>query len=193
MGNCIAVEEKVAKVMRPDGKILEYTTPIHVNQILSDFPGQFSAVVSASVNHHHQQQPLLPDSKLLGGHLYCLVPIPCSSSPSPPQLVVKKTKKKVRFSIPEEQSKKDEEEAGSCDEEKSNEGVVRIKLVISKSELEELLRRGGVSVSDMVSNHLQGQKQRLPVKEGAEEEEEADDDHHHCWKPALESIPELGL
>ncbi|CAN1134090.1 hypothetical protein LINPERPRIM_LOCUS16303 [Linum perenne] len=156
MGNCIAVEEKVAKVMRPDGKILEYTTPIHVNQILSDFPGQFSAVVSAS-------QPLLPDSKLLGGHLYCLVPIP---------LVVKKTKKKVRFSIPEEQSKKD--------------GVVRIKLVISKSELEELLRRGGVSVSDMVSNHLQGQKQRLP-------EVEDDDDHHHCWKPALESIPELGL
>ncbi|CAN1134091.1 hypothetical protein LINPERPRIM_LOCUS16303 [Linum perenne] len=153
MGNCIAVEEKVAKVMRPDGKILEYTTPIHVNQILSDFPGQFSAVVSAS-------QPLLPDSKLLGGHLYCLVPIP---------LVVKKTKKKVRFSIPEEQSKKD--------------GVVRIKLVISKSELEELLRRGGVSVSDMVSNHLQG----------AEEEVEDDDDHHHCWKPALESIPELGL
>ncbi|CAN1134093.1 Uncharacterized protein At1g66480 [Linum perenne] len=175
MGNCIAVEEKVAKVMRPDGKILEYTTPIHVNQILSDFPGQFSAVVSASVNHHHQQQPLLPDSKLLGGHLYCLVPIPCSSSP---------TKKKVRFSIPEEQSKKDA---------KSNEGVVRIKLVISKSELEELLRRGGVSVSDMVSNHLQGQKQRLPVKEGAEEEVEDDDDHHHCWKPALESIPELGL
>ncbi|CAN1277363.1 Uncharacterized protein At1g66480 [Linum perenne] len=172
MGNCIAVEEKVAKVMRPDGKILEYTTPIHVNQILSDFPGQFSAVVSASVNHHHQQQPLLPDSKLLGGHLYCLVPIPCSSSPSPPQLVVKKTKKK---------------------EAKSNEGVVRIKLVISKSELEELLRRGGVSVSDMVSNHLQGQKQRLPVKEGAEEEVEDDDDHHHCWKPALESIPELGL
>ncbi|CAN1134088.1 hypothetical protein LINPERPRIM_LOCUS16303 [Linum perenne] len=157
MGNCIAVEEKVAKVMRPDGKILEYTTPIHVNQILSDFPGQFSAVVSAS-------QPLLPDSKLLGGHLYCL---------SPPQLVVKKTKKKVRFSIPEEQSKKDDEEAGS---------LVRIKLVISKSELEELLRRGGVSVSDMVSNHLQGQKQRLPVKEGAED-----------WKPALESIPELGL
>ncbi|CAN1134089.1 hypothetical protein LINPERPRIM_LOCUS16303 [Linum perenne] len=157
MGNCIAVEEKVAKVMRPDGKILEYTTPIHVNQILSDFPGQFSAVVSAS-------QPLLPDSKLLGGHLYCLVPIP---------LVVKKTKKKVRFSIPEEQTK-------------SNEGVVRIKLVISKSELEELLRRGGVSVSDMVSNHLQGQKQRLP-------EVEDDDDHHHCWKPALESIPELGL
>ncbi|CAN1134092.1 hypothetical protein LINPERPRIM_LOCUS16303 [Linum perenne] len=162
MGNCIAVEEKVAKVMRPDGKILEYTTPIHVNQILSDFPGQFSAVVSASVNHHHQQQPLLPDSKLL--------------APSPPQLVVKKTKKKVRFSIPEEQSKKDDEEAG----------VVRIKLVISKSELEELLRRGGVSVSDMVSNHLQGQKQRLP-------EVEDDDDHHHCWKPALESIPELGL
>ncbi|CAN1134095.1 hypothetical protein LINPERPRIM_LOCUS16303 [Linum perenne] len=154
--------------MRPDGKILEYTTPIHVNQILSDFPGQFSAVVSASVNHHHQQQPLLPDSKLLGGHLYCLVP---------PQLVVKKTKKKVRFSIPEEQSKKDDEEAGR---------VVRIKLVISKSELEELLRRGGVSVSDMVSNHLQGQKQRLP-------EVEDDDDHHHCWKPALESIPELGL
>ncbi|CAN0847044.1 Uncharacterized protein At1g66480 [Linum grandiflorum] len=154
MGNCMVVEEKVLKVMRPDGKILEYSTPILAHEVLSDFPA--AASDSSSV----QQHILIPDAKLLGGKLYFLVPIPCSTP-------VKK------------QSIKMEEES----EEKSGGGVVRIKLVISKQELEELLKRGGVSMRDMVS-HLQGQQQQ---KE--EEEEENDDD----WKPSLESIPELDL
>ncbi|CAN0847042.1 hypothetical protein LINGRAHAP2_LOCUS4766 [Linum grandiflorum] len=75
-------------------------------------------------------------------------------------------------------------------EEKSGGGVVRIKLVISKQELEELLKRGGVSMRDMVS-HLQGQQQQRMVKKVAEEEEEEENDDD--WKPSLESIPELDL
>ncbi|CAN0847043.1 Uncharacterized protein At1g66480 [Linum grandiflorum] len=159
MGNCMVVEEKVLKVMRPDGKILEYSTPILAHEVLSDFPA--AASDSSSV----QQHILIPDAKLLGGKLYFLVPIPCST----PQLAVKVKKQSIKM----------EEES----EEKSGGGVVRIKLVISKQELEELLKRGGVSMRDMVS-HLQGQQQQ---KE--EEEEENDDD----WKPSLESIPELDL
>ncbi|CAN0847046.1 Uncharacterized protein At1g66480 [Linum grandiflorum] len=167
MGNCMVVEEKVLKVMRPDGKILEYSTPILAHEVLSDFPA--AASDSSSV----QQHILIPDAKLLGGKLYFLVPIPCST----PQLAVKKVKK---------QSIKMEEES----EEKSGGGVVRIKLVISKQELEELLKRGGVSMRDMVS-HLQGQQQQRMVKKVAEEEEEEENDDD--WKPSLESIPELDL
>ncbi|CAN0847050.1 Uncharacterized protein At1g66480 [Linum grandiflorum] len=186
MGNCMVVEEKVLKVMRPDGKILEYSTPILAHEVLSDFPGQYSALsAAASDSSSVQQHILIPDAKLLGGKLYFLVPIPCST----PQLAVKKkTKKKVRFCVPEvkKQSIKMEEES----EEKSGGGVVRIKLVISKQELEELLKRGGVSMRDMVS-HLQGQQQQRMVKKVAEEEEEEENDDD--WKPSLESIPELDL
>ncbi|CAN0847047.1 Uncharacterized protein At1g66480 [Linum grandiflorum] len=163
MGNCMVVEEKVLKVMRPDGKILEYSTPILAHEVLSDFPGQYSALSAV------QQHILIPDAKLLGGKLYFLVPIPCST----PQLAVKKKTKKKEES-----------------EEKSGGGVVRIKLVISKQELEELLKRGGVSMRDMVS-HLQGQQQQRMVKKVAEEEEEEENDDD--WKPSLESIPELDL
>ncbi|CAN0847048.1 Uncharacterized protein At1g66480 [Linum grandiflorum] len=173
MGNCMVVEEKVLKVMRPDGKILEYSTPILAHEVLSDFPGQYSALsAAASDSSSVQQHILIPDAKLLGGKLYFLVPIPCST----PQLAVKVKKQSIKM----------EEES----EEKSGGGVVRIKLVISKQELEELLKRGGVSMRDMVS-HLQGQQQQRMVKKVAEEEEEEENDDD--WKPSLESIPELDL
>ncbi|OAY40858.1 uncharacterized protein LOC110622471 [Manihot esculenta] len=152
MGNCLVLQEKLIKVMKPDGKILEYKAPITVHQVLSDFSGH---AISDSLQAF---QHLLPETKLLGGKLYYLVPLPL---PSP------KAKKKVRFSVPEEEDKK--------------ENIVRIKLVISKQELQEILQKEGVTVDSMISQ-LQDQRRVETVDTS---------DNTGYWKPVLESIPEI--
>lgn len=156
MGNCLVLQGNVIKIMKSDGKILEYQAPIKVQQVLSDFCDHAIADSLQAFQH------LLPDTNLLGGRLYYLVPL---QLPSPAK------KKKVRFSIPEDQEVKDVQEKTS---------VVRIKLVISKQELEEMLRKGGVSVDDMVSQlHGQQRVQTVDIPDGV-----------NTWKPVLESIPE---
>ncbi|GLT94707.1 hypothetical protein SLE2022_124360 [Rubroshorea leprosula] len=123
MGNCLVPQDKVVRVMKNDGKILEYQEPIKVHQVLSEFSGH--ALSDSFPGCHHLQ----PDAKLLSGHLYYLIPLP---------LVSQKVKKKVRFSNPEADG-----EQGT--------GVVRIKLVISKQELRKMLQKEGVSVPEMIS------------------------------------------
>ncbi|KAJ4849609.1 hypothetical protein Tsubulata_020965 [Turnera subulata] len=137
MGNCLVVQENTIKVIKPDGKILEYRAPVRVEQVLSGFSNH-AISDSLQVLHH-----LLPDTNLNGGQLYYLVPLPLPILSVVPTMV----KKKVRFSIPEDQKEKEEEE-----EEVQENGVVRIKLVISKQKLQEMLQRGGISVEDMVSH-----------------------------------------
>ncbi|CAI0462262.1 unnamed protein product [Linum tenue] len=120
MGNCMVVEEKVVKVMGPDGKILEYTSPTTVQQVLSDSPGQLVCDYPSLLQ---QQQKFLPEVKLVGGRLYYLVPL----LPSTPT-----SKQKVRFAVPETKNDKVAVKSG---------GVVRIKLVITMQKLEELLKK----------------------------------------------------
>ncbi|GMJ13912.1 hypothetical protein like AT3G10120 [Hibiscus trionum] len=158
MGNCLALEGKVIRVMKTDGKILEYQAPIKVQQVLSDFSGHALSDSFSGVRH------LQPDAKLLPGLLYYLIPLP---SPS------QKSKKKVRFSnVPE------------ANDEQGSPGVVRIKLIISKKELQELVQKG-VSVHEMASQ-LQSKKSTNGV-----DTSDADDDNCRRWKPALESIAEV--
>ncbi|MBA0581384.1 uncharacterized protein LOC105787357 [Gossypium raimondii] len=160
MGNCLVLEEKVVRVMKTDGKILEYRRPIKVQQVLSDFSDHaLSESFSACRNLH-------PDTKLLPGMLYYLVP-----SPS-----IKSKKKKVRFSSTPEVK----------DDEEGSHGVVRIKLIISKKELEKLVQKDGVSVHEMVSK-IQS-KQSI---NGVDDDDDGDDDSCRKWKPALESIAEV--
>ena len=156
MGNCLVLEEKVIKVMKTDGKILEYNQPIRVQDVLAEFSGHAISDSLPEIRH------LRPDFKLVGGNLYFLVPVPLPSQ--------KVQKKKVRFS---------DEEAGAGAKERG--GVVRIKLVISKQELEELLQKQGVSVKDMVS--------RIQSKQSADDFQSGD--NTKAWKPELESIPEI--
>ncbi|KAF5737446.1 hypothetical protein HS088_TW13G00327 [Tripterygium wilfordii] len=159
MGNCLVVEDQVIQVMKPDGKILEYRAPINVNQVTSEYSGH---AISDTLQVIHQH--LLPETKLIGGHLYYLVPLPSS----PPEI---RKKKKVRFSNPEK-----EDGQGSS--------VVRIKIIISKQELQEMLQKEGVSVDNMLS-HLQVQEKVSEVDRSSE------DDNSNRWKPALESIAEV--
>ncbi|XP_021968831.1 uncharacterized protein LOC110863926 [Helianthus annuus] len=61
--------------------------------------------------------------------------------------------------------------------------VVRIKLVITKQELEVMLRKGGVSAGDLASRMQ---------KESSDEAVVIEEDSRSCgrWKPVLDSIPE---
>lgn len=63
-------------------------------------------------------------------------------------------------------------------------GLVRIKLVITKQELAVMLTKGGVSVRDLVSHVKKESSNGAVVIE--------DEDNRYCgrWKPVLDSIPE---
>ncbi|CAI8614852.1 unnamed protein product [Vicia faba] len=122
MGNCLVLQQiNVMKIMKTDGKVLEYKTPIKVEEVL---------------------------------------PLPPPASP--------KEVKKVRFANPEVQ-----------DVHKSS--VVRIKLVISKQKLQDMLDNGGISVDKMLSL-AHGEKGEKGMD---------DDDSLGEWKPVLKSIPEV--
>ncbi|KAL2323082.1 hypothetical protein Fmac_027461 [Flemingia macrophylla] len=142
MGNCLVVEEEVVRIMKSDGKILEYKAPIKVHHLLNQFPGH---AISESLHH------LPPDTTLLQGQLYYLVPLP------PPKV------SKVKRVMFEQVQERD---------------VVRVKLVLSKQELKDMLRNGGISVNDVLS-----------LVEGADVCAK-DNDHSRGWKPSLETILE---
>ncbi|GAV71704.1 DUF4228 domain-containing protein [Cephalotus follicularis] len=144
MGNCLVKQEKVIKVMKTDGEVLEYKAPpMKMHQLLPD------TNLKLHVGQHHNPVPAAPSED-------------------------KKKKKKPRFSISEVENGK------------VTSGVVRIKVVISKQELEEMLQQGGVSVDDMISQ-LQSRRR---IQYRAIDKFDNDGD---CkgWKPVLESIPEV--
>ncbi|XP_057960938.1 uncharacterized protein LOC131152967 [Malania oleifera] len=158
MGNCLVLQKKTIKIVKMDGKVLEYKAPMKVHQVLQEFPGHAVADRLPVLRH------LLPDAEMLSSHLYYLLPL---SMPSPDD-----EKKKVRFL-------NTETEGGQ------RTAVVRIKLVISKQELKEMLRKGGASIDDITS-HLQDKQNKSQI-------DTVDDDRkgNRVWKPVLESIPEV--
>ncbi|XAR64683.1 hypothetical protein NMG60_11008459 [Bertholletia excelsa] len=158
MGNCLVMQDKVIKVVKTDGKVLEYRAPIKAHQVLSDFSGH------AISDTHPATRHLQPDSELAGGRVYYLLTLPAAPPAAAPE------KKRVRFAVPA----KDGGRQGT--------GVVRIKLVISKKELEAMLRNGAFSVDDMVSD--------LQKKQSTDDQKNTNSGDG-AWKPVLESIPEV--
>ncbi|KAG9459101.1 hypothetical protein H6P81_003609 [Aristolochia fimbriata] len=72
MGNCLVHQGKVIKVMKMDGKILEYNQPMQVHELLSEFEGHVvSDEQPVSGRHLH------PSTKMRSGTLYYLLPAPC--------------------------------------------------------------------------------------------------------------------
>ncbi|KAJ4885908.1 Uncharacterized protein Rs2_25656 [Raphanus sativus] len=170
MGNCIVVEKKVIKIMRNDGEVVEYRGPMHVHDILTQFSGHYSLFDSLSNSYH-----LHPQAKLLCGRLYYLMPKKTTTIKN------KKTKKEVRFANPEVEKEEGDilTYYGDNTKEKSP-SVVRVKMVVSKQELEKLLQGG--PVHEMVYRSLA--KQHMCHD---------DDDDAEClrgWRPLLDSIPE---
>lgn len=164
MGNCLALQEKVIKVMKTDGNILKYKAPMRVHQVLSEFSNH-ALSDTLTVSRH-----LRPDTEMLGGHIYYLLPL---TLPSP-----KIGKKKVRFSDAVEEDGKITQGGG---------GVVRIKMVITKQELIDMLRKGGVAVNGEISQLHEKQNTNGVGKF----DDEGSENNCKGWKPLLESIPEI--
>lgn len=168
MGNCLlVVQQKSVNVMRTDGTIIEYKSPIKVHQVLSQFTHHAISDKLPIVKHMH------PNDEMLRGRLYYLLPLP-----QPETKKNKKIKKTVRFA--DDVFKENEEE-----EVEKTSGVVRIKLVISKQELQAMLAERGVSVEDMIISQVHKETSTIKIHR--------DDDGHMFPQgtlPALESIPE---
>ncbi|EOA21663.1 hypothetical protein CARUB_v10002084mg [Capsella rubella] len=171
MGNCLVMEKKVIKIVRNDGKVLEYREPVCVHHILTQFSGH-----SLSHNNTH----LLPDAKLISGRLYYLLPT---------SMIKKKVNKKVTFANPEVEEDDDERSPLREDDDSSEsnskimDGVVRMKIVVHKQELEKLLQGG--SVHEMMYQTLE--KQQLLV---TDDHDDGDLECYSGWRPMLDSIPE---
>ncbi|KAI3434022.1 uncharacterized protein J3R85_007002 [Psidium guajava] len=178
MGNCLVLEEKVIKIVKTDGKVLEYKSPMRVRQVLSEF-----AAGHAISQAFPATEVLEPDSRLLRGRVYYIFPL----DPSSRFAKTKNKKKEVRFADGDDHKAAEDGEAiikggGSS-------SVVRIKVVISKRELVEMIERGGVSVGDeMISSQLFQSQEIRSTSLGGDDE---DGDLSRSWKPALESIREV--
>ncbi|MED6206727.1 hypothetical protein PIB30_029583 [Stylosanthes scabra] len=192
MGNCLVLhhENNMVRVMKSDGKILEYKPPIKVHQVLAQFSGHHAISQSLQPIHH-----LHPNTKLLKGHIFYLVPVssPSLQSPSPRS---SSKKKKVRFAeqevvVMEEKGAK-ENSINTNDDDKN--GVVRIKVVISKQKLLDMMMQKAeiISVDELLSLADHGGR---VIEECHDNNNNNNHDNNNNgsigWKPCLESIPEL--
>ncbi|WOG91115.1 hypothetical protein DCAR_0310363 [Daucus carota subsp. sativus] len=161
MGNCFYLQKiRSIKVMKADGEILEYQAPMKVHQLLAEYAGHAVSKTMPVV------KPLQPDDDMLSGQLYYLQPLRVSSLVFE-QKNIQHSNSKVVMS-------------------KKSAGVLRIKLVIRKDELELMLRKGGDSVSDMVYQIQKIQRAKTVDKLDREGPENC-----KSWKPVLQSIPEV--
>ncbi|KAL9334547.1 hypothetical protein Peur_071728 [Populus x canadensis] len=143
IGSCIRIaeakQEKVLQVVKTDGKVLEFSTPILVRDILVNFSGSGIGLTQEGIEHH-----LPPGYELKLGNVYYILPSAPLISP-----VVDR-------------------------EDQASGGVKRIKVVITKQQLQHLLTKE-ISVEEV----LLGLEQKSSSL-----------DSPRNWKSNLEPIPE---
>lgn len=195
MGNCMRsgsarvsaklTDDELIMVMRMDGKIMEFTAPFLVSDLTAAYP-RHSLVHSGDLC-----RPLSPDYKLHPGQLYCLRPIP--NSPSQ----VSENNKDTVLSDPESidnggceggmSGERQENTAPSSGKPVQNgSGFTRVKMVISKQELEALLSDCSMKEKSVEQVWVQLQSKAQNVKE-----DYAAKRCNGVWRPSLERIPEI--
>ena len=157
MGNCYALckpstdvttkHGKVLQIVKMDGKILQFSSPILVKDMLVNFSSSGIGLSKEASEH------LPPNYELKLGKVYYLLPSLSSVGTTSPA----------------------DNMSSSADKEKDN-GVRRIKIVITKKQLQELLAKQA-SVEDVVSG-----LERKTCNNAF--------DSRTSWKPKLESISE---
>ncbi|KAK6926077.1 PADRE domain [Dillenia turbinata] len=136
--------KKVIQIVKGDGKILEYRKPILVKDVLLHFSGSFISVSKEAVQHLHQNY------ELKMGRVYYLLP----SSTSLESMSL--------------------DGLSSMVDPKQSEGVRRIKVVITRQQLKDLLSKQ-ISIEEVL---LGVGKKKIFC------------DHDSNWTPKLEAIPE---
>jgi len=194
MGNCAASHgsgklsadfiggEEIIMVMRTDGMIMEYMPPLVVRDVMAAFP-QHS--VAHSEDAHCRS--LSPDQKLVPGQLYRLLILPDSPSLSkdavlPEGKSIDNGRMEGRISSERHASTRTPPSV-ECVENGS--GIIRVKMVMSKRELEALLSHRSIKEKSFL-RHLQCKG--LYIKEDYVARRRCGKDG---WRPSLESIVEV--
>jgi len=177
MGNCLQTErgeilsseieeKKFIKIKKFDGKILEYRAPLFVKELLRDYEGH------AVVNCETSCQQLSPGYQLLPGEIYYLIP-----------------NKSSYISSKEGGQERPLKPASDIKEVSEKNGVVRLKMVITKRQLEEMLSKSisnkKTSIEDMIVE-LQSKSQSIEPTH----EDPSVKPIYSGWRPSLESISE---
>jgi hypothetical protein len=185
MGNCLPSHgsgrlsadfmrrEEFIVVTRSDGKMMEYTAPLLVRDLMAAYP-QHSLVHSEDATC----RSLSPDKKLLPGQLYRLLLVP--NSPSLSKDAVLSEAKSIDNGRISRKSRASTRPPSSVKCVQNGSSIMRVKIVIPKRELQALL-------SDK-SLLLQRQCKAQYVKEDYVTARKCSNDR---WRPSLESIPEV--
>lgn len=172
MGNCLdlgrgivmsrEIEEQFIKIKKVDGKILEYRGRLFVKDLLRDYDGH--AVSNCESSRSHQ---LSPEYELLPGQIYYLVP---------------NNTRDVSSNDGGINNFNEKGQEGAMKPEGDN-GVVRLKIVITKRQLEEMLSKSlsnkNTSIEDMIVEFQSKSREDPSVKPS-----------YSGWRPSLESISE---
>jgi len=194
MGNCAASHgsgklsadfiggEETIMVMRSDGKIMEYTPPLLVRDLMAAYP-QHSVVHSEDATC----RPLSPDQTLVPGQLYRLLIIPDLPSLSKDGVISEATSidnGRFRGRVSSE-SRASTRPPSSVKYAEKGSGIIRVKMVISKRELQALLSHPSTKEKPLLGER---QCKTEYVKEDYVARRRGVNDG---WRPSLESILEV--
>ncbi|KAM6555272.1 hypothetical protein CsatB_002291 [Cannabis sativa] len=147
----LVYKDKVIRVMKIDGKVLSFTKPILVQDVLVRI--NYGVTNNISLSKEILSSKKLPlDYELKLGKVYYVIPFSSSKS----------NNEKNPCGI-----------SSSIEGNNNLGGVKRIKIVITKQQLKELLNKK-ISMDDVVISSLENDKSYF----------------NGNWKPKLESIPE---
>ncbi|CAM8999164.1 unnamed protein product [Rhodiola kirilowii] len=159
MGNHPAISRskhhRVLRVVKPDGKVLEFKAPMSVKDLLSNFEN------SRILMFKHSPQHLSEDFQLQIGNNYYIIP--------------------GRESDEIDTATVRSASASMAETEQCEDNTKRIKIVITKRQLQELLS-GRVSMDDVVA--------RATIEARDSESDSDRVGSGRRWKPELETIPE---
>jgi len=174
--------EELIMVTRSDGKIMEFTAPFLVRDLMAAYPQH-------SVAHSKDAacRCLSPDKKLVPGQLYRLLLIPKSPSLSK-DADISGAKSIYNNSLDQGRISREwhatTRPPSSRKSVQNGSGIIRVKMVISKEELAAMLSDRSVKEKSLLL-HLQRKAQY--VKEDYVTTRCIDD----RWRPSLESILEV--
>ncbi|GLJ31756.1 hypothetical protein SUGI_0638760 [Cryptomeria japonica] len=165
-------EKQLIKVMRMDGKMLEYSPPLVVRDLLMEngYQQNFMVVHSEKVG-----DGLPMDYKLVGGELYYLIPSHIGADQkgfSAQRSCACGGKERV------------EDVGSSCGGAVKTEIGMRIKILVSKKQLKDLLSNGYLK-EKVVDELLVKQFESKALHQGASFVPTRE------WRPCLERIPEV--
>jgi len=168
-------EEEFIVVTRSDGKIMEYTPPLLVRDLMAAYP-QHSLVHSEDATC----LSLSPDKKLVPGQPYRLLRTP--NSPSLSKNAVLSEAESIDNGRISRERRVSTRVLSSVKNVQNGSRIIRVKTVISKRELEALL-------SECSKEKKSVEQVMIQLQCKAKEEQVA----KRCstgWRPSLQSIPE---